>query len=140
MNLEIGRAFAPGGVDVGGGDELAILLHQPRDYQKRFQLGRDAGLGKVRLHLLDEGFIAAQMRGGDGAVDAVAIVGAIAARHIGRDQLAFAAAEGAGALQQYLNQCVEGTRGLRPEGHGATNAGKVGRKRDVGHGSFLLRD
>jgi hypothetical protein len=136
MNLEIGRAFAPGGVDVGGGDELAILLHQPRDYQKRFQLGRDAGLGEVRLHLFDEGFIAVQMGSGNCAMDAMAIAGAVAARHIGCDQLAFAAAEGAWALQQYLNQCVEGTRGLRPEGHGAANAGKVGRKRDVRHGSF----
>ena len=105
------------------GDQLAVLLDLAGDGQQGLELGADVGLREVGLDLLDESFVAAQVGGGDGAVDAVAVVGAVAAGNVGGDQFALAAGERAGAGEQDFDEGVEGPRGFRAKGHGAANAG-----------------
>ena len=90
VNLKVGCALLARGFDVGGGDEFAVLLHLAGDDEECFELGTDGGLGEIGLDLLDKGLVAAQVRSGNGAVDAVAVVGAVAAGNISGDELAFA--------------------------------------------------
>ena len=123
VNLNFGCAMLARGFDIGTGDQLAILLDLTRNDQQRLELGADVGLREVGLDLLHQRLVAAQVGRGNGAVNAVAIVGAVAAGDVGGDQLALAAAERAGPGEQDFDEGVQRPCRLWTEGHGAANAG-----------------
>ena len=88
----------------------------------------------VRLHLNDEILVAAEMVGGNGAMNGLAVAAVVLRRDEGRDQLALAWRERVRPAQQDVGQLVEGFRGLRPEGHGSTDSWETFGQRDVRHG------
>ena len=140
MNLEVGCAELARGIHVGRGNKLSILLHFARNDKERFQLGTDVGLREIGLDLLDERFVTAEMSRGDGAMNAGAKEGAVAARDIGGDEFAFAFGEGAGSGEKYLDDLVERLCGLRAKRHGAADTDVFGRKRNVRHGGLRVSE
>ena len=137
VNLEVGGAVLAGTRHVRRRDVLAACRGLPGDHEQRLQLVRDGGVLRVGLHAHDEIFVAVQMVGGNGAVDRLAVPAVVLRRHEGRDELALARRERVRPSQQHVDQLVQRLGRLRPEGHRAANSRKIGRQRDVWHGSSV---
>ena len=83
---------------------------------------------RSRLHLLDKSLVAAEVGRCDGSVNAVAIVGAVAAGDIRGNQFALAAAERAWPGEKDFDEGIQRPRCLRPKRHGAADAGQIGER------------
>ena len=88
---------------------------------------------EVRLDALDQVFVAVEAGGGDGSVDGLAVVAIVEIRHVGGDKLALAGSEAVRAVEQGLDQIVEGPGSFRAEGHCTADAGQPIGQRDVRH-------
>ena len=122
VDLEIGRALAPGRVDVRARDALAVDRDLAGDVEERAQLGVDRGGVGVALDLFDEVDASVELDGCERGVRVLAEHRPVPARDVGGDQLAIPGRQGVLGAQQLLRERVEMNRRLRPELHRAANA------------------
>src|ERR1700761_4521474 len=94
---------------------------------------------EVVLDLFDEGFIAVEACGGNGAVDGLTVVAVVLGGDIGGDEFALAGREGVWGVEKDFYEIVEWPRGFGAEGHCAADAGETFGKFDVCHGSVPFR-
>src|SRR5215469_7951944 len=134
VNLQIGRAFAPGSVYVFRGYEFAVALHLARDCQQCFQLWRHRRAFEVRLYLAYY-VVSAQVTGCSRAVAGLAKIAVVLRRNVGRNQFALTGREAVGLMQQLMGQVAHGLRCLWSKGECTADSRQTFGKCDMCHSS-----